>query len=216
MNQSALQGSDSRNAILSSLLRNKATGLTLDELSVSLGISRNAVRQHMDVLERYGLVQVVGRRTATGGRPSRAYGLTEAGLEAFPRQYDLLAEGMLATVREELGEEALQQLLARMAHRVAEGEQEALAALPEPERREAVVNLMNGLGYDARVLPDGTIVAVNCVFHRLAAKTRAVCRYDERLLSSLLGYEVRLGACMQDGANGCAFAAVAPAAPELE
>ena len=99
---------------------------------------------------------------------------------------------------------------------MAAGEQEALAALPEPERREAVANLMNGLGYEARVLPDGTIVAVNCVFHRLAAKTRAVCRYDERLLSTLLGYEVRLGACMQDGANGCAFAAVAPAAPEFE
>lgn len=206
MSTAALQGSESRSAILRLLLRHKEAGLTLDELSGALGISRNAVRQHVDVLERHGLVRVAGRRTATGGRPSRAYGLTEEGLETFPRQYDVLAEGMLATVRSELGEEALEALLARMAHDVAAGERDALAALPNPARREAVVALMNRLGYDARVEEDGTVVAVNCVFHRLAAKTRAVCRYDERLLSALLGYGVRLGGCMQDGANGCTFA----------
>lgn len=176
-------------------------------MSSELGISRNAIRQHVDVLERAGLVRVAGRRTATGGRPSRAYGLTEMGLETFSRQYDMLAEGMLATVREELGEEALEALLARMAHDMAAGERDALATLPETARRQAVVALMNRLGYEAHVEEDGTIVAVNCVFHKHAAKTRAVCRYDERLLSGLLGYEVRLGRCMQDGANGCAFVA---------
>lgn len=207
MNIAAAQGSESRSIILHLLLRHKDAGLTLDELSGELGISRNAIRQHVDVLERGGLVRVAGRRTATGGRPSRSYGLTEAGLETFPRQYDMLAEGMLATVREELGEEALEALLARMAHDVAVGQRDVLATLPEAARREAVVALMNRLGYEAHVEEDGTIVAVNCVFHKLAAKTRAVCRYDERLLSNLLGYGVRLGGCMQDGANGCAFVA---------
>ena len=207
MRTAGSRGTDSRSEILRALLRNKA-GLTLDELGEALGISRNAIRQHVDVLERDGLVRVAGRRTATGGRPSRAYGLTEEGLETFPRQYDGLAAGLLETVRDDLGDEALEALLARMAHDVATAEQDALAALPEPARREAVVALMNRLGYDARVTPDGSIVAVNCVFHKLAAKTRAVCRYDERLLSALLGYGVRLGGCMQDGANGCTFATV--------
>lgn len=208
MKTAGMPGTDSRSEILRALLQNKEAGLTLDELGKALGISRNGVRQHVDVLERDGLVRVAGRRTATGGRPSRTYGLTERGLETFPRQYDMLAEGMLTTVRNELGEEALEALLARMAHDVAAGERDALAALPELARREAVVVLMNRLGYDARVAPDGTIVAVNCVFHKLATKTRAVCRYDERLLSTLLGYGVRLAGCMQDGADGCTFATV--------
>lgn len=198
--------SDSRSEILHALLQNKEDGMTLEELAERLGITRPAVRQHVGVLERDGLVEVAGRRMATGGRPSRTYGLTDEGMERFPRQYEMLAEGMLATVREELGEKGLDALLARMAHDLANDRRDELAALPEPARQEAVVTLMNQLGYDARLEPDGSIVAINCVFHKLAAKTRAVCRYDEKLLTALLGYGVKLTGCIQDGQNACSFA----------
>src|SRR5690625_8002656 len=106
------------------------------------------------------------------------------GLETFSRQYDMLAEGMLATVREELGEEALEALLARMAHDMAAGGRDALATLPETAGRPAVVGLMNRPGYEAHVEEDGTILAVHCVFHKHAAKTRAAQRVAERRLSA--------------------------------
>lgn len=211
MTAAGREATDSRSEILHALLSHKEEGLTLDQLAERLGISRPAVRQHVGVLERDGLVEVTGRRMATGGRPSRTYGLTREGLEVFPRQYEMLAEGMLATVREELGEEALDALLGRMAHDLAAGRRHELASLPEPARQDAVVALMNRLGYEARLQPDGSIAAVNCVFHKLAAKTRAVCRYDEKLLTALLGYGVKLTSCIQDGQNACSFAATAEA-----
>lgn len=199
---------DTRTRILHALLEHKRSGLTLDELADRLDISRNAVRQHVSILERDGLVEVAGRRTATGGRPSRAYGLTAAGMERFPRQYDMLAEGMIATLSDQLGDTALDSILARLARHIAEGRREELAALPEEERKRAIIALMNELGYDARLQPDGTIAAFNCVFHKIAAKTRAVCRYDEKLLTALLGSDVKLVGCIQDGDNTCTFARI--------
>lgn len=195
---------DTRRMLLRELLHHKPEGLTLDELGGRLGISRNAAQQHVRGLERDGLVAVVGQRE-TAGRPIRLFGLTERGLEAFPRRYELLAQGMLETVRRSLGEGALDDLLARMADEVA-GEEEELSALPPQERTRAVAAIMNELGYDARVTADGAgVEAVNCIYHKLASRTRAVCRYDERLLSRLLGRDVRLHECMADGRRACVF-----------
>lgn len=203
---------DTRGALLRELLHHKDEGLTLDELGGCLGITRNAVQQHVTALERDGLVVTVARRS-TGGRPSRAYDLTEAGLELFPRRYDLLAHGMLESVRDSLGEAALEELLVRVADKLADERLAELRRLDGPERLEAVVRLMNELGYDARATADGGgIEAVNCIYHNLAARTRAVCRFDERLLSRLTGSEVRLDHCMAEGQGSCVFGRLDPKA----
>ncbi len=197
--------SDTRRDLMLLLLSQKADGLTLDELAERLGITRNAVRQHITAMERDGLVRHVAMRP-TGRRPSRAYGLTVAGGEAFPRQYDRLALQMLESLRSTIGDEAVETVLDDMV--------EALAAtwLPELEllgniaRRRHVVGIMNELGYHAHEDPEAEGVgAVNCVFHNVAAKTRAVCRFDEKLLSRLLGEKVLLQSCMAEGDEACVF-----------
>ena len=194
-----------RESLMRELLHHKVEGLTLDELGTRLGITRTAVQQHVTALERDGFVAAIGQRS-TGGRPSRAYGLTEAGKEAFPRQYDLLALGMLESVREELGDEAVESLLRRMADAMAADRLAGLEGLCPSERVEAVADIMNQLGYDASVDPDGRgISATNCIYHKLASKTRAVCRFDTRLLSNLLGEDVDLTHCMADGERTCTF-----------
>ena len=63
--------------LLTMLLKNKG-GLTVDELSRQLEITRNAVRQHLAALENDGLVNPGVTRTS-GGRPQQIYVLTDAG-----------------------------------------------------------------------------------------------------------------------------------------
>src|SRR5215469_18601107 len=70
------------------LLRDKA-GLTVEDLSQGLGITANAVRQHLTALERDGLV-AKGETQSSGGRPEQLYELTAAGNELFPRHYPSL------------------------------------------------------------------------------------------------------------------------------
>src|SRR5688572_3216450 len=83
--------SESRGRLLRELLGAPVSGLTADELADALAVSRNAVQQQLTALQREGLVAVSELRS-TGGRPSRAYTLTDSGLELFPRHYARMAE----------------------------------------------------------------------------------------------------------------------------
>lgn len=191
---------------MAALLENKTAGLTLDDLAVHLGVSRNAVRQHVTALERDGLVAAQGLRRGPR-RPSRTYGLTERGVEEFPRRYDLLAVSLLQALRNSLGDEATETVLIGMIDDIAAQWLPRLERLSEERRREEVVEIMNLLGYHARAAPEvGGVAAVNCVYHKVARETRVVCRFDEALLSRLLGVEVRLSACMAEGDGSCVFA----------
>jgi predicted ArsR family transcriptional regulator len=85
------------------LLRGSRTGMSVDELSKGLEISRNAVRQHLASLEAVGLIAAGVTRPSGGGRPQQLYVLTELGQESFPRQYSWLAQLVLASVQREEG-----------------------------------------------------------------------------------------------------------------
>src|SRR5690606_28482984 len=177
-------------------------------LASRLGVSRNAVRQHVAALERGRLVSAQGLRKGTR-RPSRTYGLTERGEEEFPRRYDLLAVSLLQSLRARLGDEATESVLIGMIDDIASRWLSRLERLDALERRSEVVEIMNLLGYHARLAPEvGGVAAVSCVYHKVARETRVVCRFDEALLSRLLGEEVRLSACMAEGDGSCVFASL--------
>ena len=197
---------DTRASLLTALLESKASGLTLEDLAAHLGVSRNAVRQHVTALERDDLVVATGMRKGPR-RPSRTYGLTERGEEEFPRRYDLLAVSLLQSLRSSLGDEVAETVLLDMVDDIAAQWLPKLELLTPERRRDEVVAIMNLLGYHARALPDGGgVAAVNCVYHKVARETRVVCRFDEALLSRLLGVDVRLSACMAEGDGSCVFA----------
>ena len=83
--------------LLRLLLKDKA-GLTADEISSALGITRNAVRQHLAALENDGLV-TPGPTRPSGGRPRQLYALTAKGLEVFPRHYSWFAQLLVEAFR---------------------------------------------------------------------------------------------------------------------
>lgn len=197
---------DTRTEILRWLLFEKQ-GLTIEELSRRLGITRSGVQQHMANLERDRLVREERRRNpGTGGRPSRVFILTEEGLEQFPRQYSLLSSKVLKTLKETAGQVALLSLLTAVAEGVHKENAHRVEGSDPVERIDKTVGLMNRLGYEAAVTPDGSgISAVNCVFHQLASEVREVCHFDVELISRLTGAAIRHTHCMVDGDHACVF-----------
>lgn len=191
------------------LLKNKA-GLTADEMSEQLGISRNAVRQHLTALESDRLVGR-GETCATGGRPKQLYVLTDKGHECFPRHYSWFAELLVASVAERVGPDGLSdaltalgqkvglQLLTQYAHLLAEGS----------DRSQVLARLMDELGYVARAGNDtegsSLIEADNCVFHALATKHPEVCAFDLALMGTFTGSTVDHQECMARHGNVCRF-----------
>jgi predicted ArsR family transcriptional regulator len=198
---------NTQHLLLHQLLRNK-TGLTVDALAQAVGITRNAVRQHLMSLERDGLLAKGGTQPS-GGRPEHLFVLTQKGQEIFPRQYSWFSELLLEQLEAQLGTEGLRTKLAEMGRSVGASLQARLHFPPDPTARvTAIANLMREIGYEASATHDAegpVIEALNCVFHKLAEKCPDVCGFDIAMLSGCSGCRVEHRACMVRGDNACRF-----------
>jgi len=196
---------DRQQQLLRLLLRHKR-GLGVDAIGRDLGITRNAVRQHLAVLERDGLV-AKGAAVPSGGRPEQLYVLAAKGGEQFPRQYSWFAELLLQELAGQPGDKTMTARLAELGRKVAASVARKLAGrTATPERIASLAAVMNELGYDATPAADGLqIDAYNCVYHSLAAANPDVCAFDLALLSACSGAEVEHQACMVRGGDSCRF-----------
>lgn len=193
--------------ILDLLLKNKG-GLSIDEVAGNLAISRNAVQQHIDKLERDGYVKT-GMLNKTAGRPVRVFVLTEAGMNSFPKQYAWFSELILANLNQEMGAEALQRYLHNLAASLSQGLLPQFAGKENEERLTEMIRIMNELGFEAgRSKADGdqtTVEAFNCIYHDLAQKYEQVCEFDRTLISLLLNQPIEHIECMARGGAACKF-----------
>lgn len=195
-------------ALLKLLLKNKG-GLTLEELSDYLKISRNAVRQHIAALENNGIV-TEGMTRPSGGRPEQLYVLTDEGKEFFPRNYSWFAQLMVELIAQESGVAGLRERLGTMGEGVAQQLLSQNSALKTREQKvEKLSEVMEELGYNTKsfaVNSDAlTIEADNCIFHNLAMKNPEICQFDLALLSTFTDSTVNHEVCMAKGGNVCRF-----------
>jgi predicted ArsR family transcriptional regulator len=195
--------------LLTLLLQNK-DGLTVEHLSKGLGITDNAVRQHLTALERDGMV-ARGETKSTGGRPEQLYGLTTAGHELFPRHYSWFAELLINSLREEQGTDALRERLESMGKAVGRQVTIRLAETKDKaERIRALSGIMRELGYQSESIDPSkeklpAIEATNCVFHSLAQRYPEVCHFDLAMMSEVVGCDVIHDECMVRGGHVCRF-----------
>ncbi len=195
--------------LLALLLQSKE-GLTVEDLSRGLGITANAVRQHLMALERDGLV-AKGETQSTGGRPEQLYGLTPAGNERFPRHYSWFAELLLDSLLNEKGSDALRARLETMGRAVARQFEHRVEGTSDTgDRIRELAAIMAELGYESAPLEPPkeklpAIEATNCVFHNLAQRYPEVCFFDLAMMSKVVGSEVIHDECMVRGGHVCRF-----------
>jgi len=203
--------------LLTLLLETKG-GLSADELAVRLTISRTAVHQHLNLLERDRYVEK-RPRAPQGGRPGYAWTLSEKGIHLFPKQYSLFSDLLIRSLKEKLGSEALADLLRGLGNELAKEHVAQLQGKPLHEQVGHVAEIMRELGYQASTVPDSDgplplIDARNCVYHHLAREHREVCELDLALLSTLLGAPIEHIECMVRGGAACRFRVIARAAKD--
>ena len=76
---------------------------TVDDLADRLGLTDNAVRFHLDALERAGTVEKGSLRRGGGvGQPATLYSLSATGEEAFSRAYAPVLIAFLEELRERM------------------------------------------------------------------------------------------------------------------
>src|SRR5215207_9099533 len=96
------------------LLRTRG-GVNADDLASSLGVSKQCVRKHLDVLERDGYVQHIAERKERG-RPAHVYRLTQKADALFPKRYDLFAKSVLQQIGAVWGERGLNMIFCGCAN----------------------------------------------------------------------------------------------------
>src|SRR5436309_4266173 len=163
-----------------------------ETIAGDLGVTPNAIRQHLTNLERDGLV--VSRRERGGrGRPSLLFALTERADSVFPKRYGQLATMVLQEVQEMGGPDALDEVFARVAARHASAIEKDLEDLGFDEKLHRVVNWIGRAGtlVEQTEGVEGIHVTIhNCPFRNTALKFPQVCTITPQLISRLTGAAV--------------------------
>ncbi|MGH8145184.1 MAG: helix-turn-helix transcriptional regulator [Rhodanobacteraceae bacterium] len=188
-------------------------GATVEELCRALGITHNAIRQHLAALMAAGFVEH-GESVPSGGRPRGCYVLQPAGRELFPRNYALMARGMIEYLYAHAGTAAVQEMLAEMGARLGGEATSRIAAANSPEEATRLLTeQLDVLGYEAQTVRSGDheeVEAWNCVFHSLARAHPDVCRFDLAFMSAATGRPVQRTQCMLHGSPTCRFRVGSP------
>lgn len=171
-------------------------GATVAELAERLDMAPVSVRHHLDILQGDNLIRV-GRveRTGSVGRPQQIYQLTDDAAELFPKNFAVLAEGMVRQLKQILAPEQVDQVFESLADEMAEeAHVEDLNALPMAERLERVTTFLNERGYLARwesCSVDGDDVFLlhkhNCPYAGMSGEHRELCLMDQLLIDRLVG-----------------------------
>jgi predicted ArsR family transcriptional regulator len=162
---------------------------TITTLAGSMRLTDNAVRTHIAVLERDGLVEHVGTERDTGGKPARLYALTREGEELFPKAYALVLGGLVEEIAGADGRARAVELLRAVGRRVA-----SEVASPEPEARvAAAAAALAGLGGDVeveRTAEGWHLRGYGCPLSAVTAGHPEVCALAQALVEEITGRPV--------------------------
>src|SRR5947209_15585139 len=99
-------------------LRERRSASAFD-LAAQFGLSANAIRQQLVVLERDGLI--AGRSVRRGRtKPTVEYSLTSAAGRYFPQRYDKMLNAVLREIRSAGGDDAVKAVFERIGKRSAD------------------------------------------------------------------------------------------------
>ena len=198
--------SSTRGQVVLLLRRREAT---VNELAEALSLTDNAVRSHLSTLERDGLVQQSGKRTAAR-KPEALYSLTPEAGKLFPKAYDLLFNQLLHSLESRITPAEKCELLREVGRRLAGGRAPLSGAPTESELRERLkiaVDVLKDLGGLAELEDAGDEIVIrgfSCPLASAVTEHPEVCQLAEALLAEIIGVPVR-EECVRNGAPHCLF-----------
>lgn len=219
----------------------KAQPVTAHELGAQFGLTANALRRYLKVLEEEGLVHF--RRLVRGlGAPVYAFSLTELGEALFPRTYASVLVTALTALREKGGAEAVRNVFTNEWAELADDAEPIMASVPLSERASLMAELLTARGYMAeavRVAPDGTSFALdndtddatepvmrlrlhNCSMREIAEMFPEACEAEAAFVERMLGVPVVREGHQLRGCRTCDYsmctstAELMPSAPQAE
>ncbi|MEO8672191.1 MAG: hypothetical protein ABI411_12815 [Tahibacter sp.] len=182
-------------------------GASVEALCNGLGVTHNAVRQHLTALCTAGHV-VRGAVQPTGGRPQARFLLTPQGRDLFPRRYGLITTALLEQLYARQGPAEVQSLLTEMGRSMGAAAATRIATEEPDDVARALAEQLDALGYEAMAVRHGNemqVEAHNCVFHDVAAAHADVCRFDVAFMEAATDRPIEHLECLVRGGRCCRF-----------
>jgi predicted ArsR family transcriptional regulator len=196
-------GSATRRRIISLLRSNDRT---VAELAGELGLTDNAVRSHLQTLQRQKLVVSSGTRPGTR-KPHAAFSLTVEARRAFFEGCEPLLSHLISALAGQLSPEQFEKALRESGRRIARAASSGRKAGSVGQRVGCALKALQSLGGQA-VLEhqDGKMVirGAACPWAVLVNEHPEVCLAAESLLAEMIQVPVRQH-CERGRSPHCAF-----------
>lgn len=183
---------------------------TAGNLAKILGITGEGARLHLLKLAEEGLVQATSESKGVG-RPTLNWSLTAVGNARFPNAHGDLSVQLLNTIKAELGEQVLEQIVDKRGEEILQRYAEELKNCYTLEEKIACfAAIRQREGYIADWGKDDLgflLVENHCPICAAATATPAICRSELKILKQLLGDQVHVQRVehILEGARRCAY-----------
>lgn len=172
--------------------RGEATSLLIAE---ELSITKEGARKHLLNLAEAGLIEP--RMKSEGvGRPTTYYTLTDKGLAQFPDTHAEVTVQLLKSVKNLLGENALDLLITDREKNTYERYEKALSKTKTLEQRlEALAEARSKEGYMAEWKKEGKeyfLIENHCPICAAATECQGFCRAELSNFQSLIGNDYKV------------------------
>lgn len=188
-------------------MRGEATSLLI---SKELSITKEGARKHLLNLAQEGLIKSVAKSEGVG-RPSTYYVLTEKGLSQFPDTHADVTVQLLRSVKNLLGENALDLLINDREKTTYQRYEKALVnASSLEERLDILSGIRNEEGYMAEWKKEGHdyfLIENHCPICAAANECQGFCRAELSNFQNLIGsaYKVERVQHILSGGQRCVY-----------
>lgn len=194
-----------RGKIVSELRRRGSASAA--DLAQVFGLSPNAVRQQLMVLERDGLVAETSvRRGPT--KPTYEFSLTPEADRLFPQAYDKMLSAVLREVRDRFGAPAIKQIFDGLTERTVKRARLTVTA-DEPEGRVAQLTEMlrkSGVIAEYSLIDDGFVLHEHsCPYSNAAKEHPEVCQVIHHVIDETIGGQHEQTESLAHGGKECRF-----------
>ncbi|MGB9716697.1 MAG: helix-turn-helix transcriptional regulator [Thermodesulfovibrionales bacterium] len=190
------------------LLLKKKGPLSIEELSIQMGITPMGIRQHLLSLERKGFVDYFAKRHGVG-RPAFLYKLTEKADDLFQKAYHNFTLNALRDIEKNEGREKVDDIFRWRKERILRDKREAL--MDKKSLHEKVYTLgdiLDSDGYLIDLFEDNNsyiLKQYNCPIFKIASEFKEACKYQLQMFRELLSKDVVRSECISDGNPSCTY-----------
>ena len=192
------------------LLRRGAS--TVEDLAAALGVTDNAVRTHLQLLEREGVIRPTGTRQGPGaGKPAVTYAVATEAESSLSSAYAPVLSTLLETLAERSSPREMEELLREVGRRLGRDKPKAGSF---DARVRAAAALLSSLGseLDIERTSEGYLLRGHaCPLAAVVRQQPNACHAVEELVGTVVGAPVRECCDRSNGAR-CRFEVLRPSA----